>query len=88
MHRRRRKRRSVHHTAGLDEESGGRLENVTVHPTAVKAAVPFLGKRYRIYKETSRAKARKRERSKSSKVEASAPPAERRARPSAAHATA
>ena len=76
VHRRRRKRRSVHHTAGLDEESGGRLENITVHPTAVKAAVPFLGKRYRIYKETSRAKARKRDRSKSSKVDASAPPAE------------
>ena len=53
VHRRRRKRRSIHHTAAAegDEEVGG-LESITVHPTAVKANVPFLGKRYRIYKET------------------------------------
>ena len=73
VQRRRRKPRSVHHEADVEEGGGiqSNLDDATVHPTTFKHHIPFLGQRYKKRDETNKAKekSRKRERRKSSKIE-------------------
>ena len=49
--RRRRRPRSVHHESG---EGEGSREAVHIHPTAVKASLPFMGRSYRLEREARR----------------------------------